>query len=671
MNLSENTANLNRVEAAGGRYRADIDGLRAIAVLPVVLYHFGVAPFSGGFVGVDIFFVISGFLITQLIHAEMRESRFSIVGFYERRVRRIFPALFAVLAATAIASYVWLFPSDFKNYADSLLGTAVFGSNFVFWSEAGYFDAAATLKPLLHTWSLAVEEQFYLIFPLILFFAAKASRRVLLLIVAAIFVVSLVASIWATHKAPDSAFYLLPFRMWELLLGSLLALGEWPVPGGRAGREFAGVAGLALIGIAVFTFTGETLFPGAAALLPCVGAGLIIWSGAGGGTITAAFLSTRPMVWTGLISYSLYLWHWPLVVFARYDAFTALPAWETALLIAASIALAALSWRFVEQPFRGRHSFASRRMVFQLGGVSMAGAIAIGFAIVVLSGVPSRFDAHTRAILAVADENVNATSGCFNNPLDAIKAGKLCVVGAKNKPPSFIMWGDSHAGMLEPLVADLMAGRGRAGLYAGRNTCPPLLRVTVNKSRLCRAHNTAMLKAALDPRITDVVLTANWSRMAEGTVFGDVEAGEVRLADDETREDGIAANHPAFARGLERTISALVKAGKHVVIIASVPEIGWRVPETYAHIVATGSGFDIRPTHQAVRARQRFVNDQFERMRERYGVTVVYPDRILCANRCAIAKDGMPFYRDHHHLTLVGAELLRASVAAALADRTP
>src|SRR5271170_3095038 len=306
------------------RYRPEIDGLRALAILPVLLFHYRVSPFRGGFVGVDVFFVISGYLITQLIEAERREGRFSIARFYERRVRRIFPALFVMLTAATIAAAFILFPVDLVRYANSLLATAGFAANFEFWREAGYFDVAAAEKPLLHLWSIAVEEQFYLVFPALLLLFQ--SRRVAITL--AIFVLSFAFAVWGVIHAPSAAFYLLPGRAWELMLGALLALHAVPFIERRWIREALAVTGIALIAIAVFGYSKDTPFPGAAALLPCLGAALVIYSSVPGITSASAVLSLPPLVFVGRISYSLYLWHWPLYVFARYFSFRDPPPGE-------------------------------------------------------------------------------------------------------------------------------------------------------------------------------------------------------------------------------------------------------------------------------------------------------------------------------------------------------
>jgi len=264
-------------------YRADIDGLRALAVLPVVFFHARLGPFTGGFVGVDVFFVISGFLITQLIVADVDRDRFSLRHFYERRVRRLFPALFAMLAVALLAAALLFLPADFRTFGRNVVGATLFVSNIFFWLQSNYFDGPAEIKPLLHTWSLAVEEQFYIVFPLLLVWLLKRRRESVVAVIAAVAVASFVASVVAVARDASTAFYLTPFRIWELMIGSLLALGAVPpLRTPREGEVAAGL-GLALFLAAVVGFTEMTIFPGSTALLPVLGAALIIHAGSAGG----------------------------------------------------------------------------------------------------------------------------------------------------------------------------------------------------------------------------------------------------------------------------------------------------------------------------------------------------------------------------------------------------
>jgi peptidoglycan/LPS O-acetylase OafA/YrhL len=653
--------NFNRSEAAGGHYRPDIDGLRALAVLPVVLYHYRLPGFSGGFVGVDIFFVISGFLITSLIHAEMGEGRFSILRFYERRIRRIFPAIFALLAAVTVVALVLLFPRDLLQYARSLIATTLFASNIEFWQRAGYFDTAADLKPLLHTWSLAVEEQFYLVWPAILFASRRAGPRLLLLIVCAILLLSLAESEREVAQAPTAAFYLLPSRMWELMLGAVLAVAQLRAPQSAVtGNVIAGL-GLTLIAWAVCSYGPDTPFPGLAAIPPCLGAALLIYTGENRALFATRALSVAPLVFIGLISYSLYLWHWPLYVFAKYYASAPLGAGETLALILMSGSLAWLSYRFVEQPFRQRKDLFHGRRLFALAGAAMSIAIVVGIAIAAGKGLPQRYPADVRMLLAGANDREHRRGHCFNLTAAQVREGRLCRIGDPTAKIDFVFWGDSHADALLPAVEDAAKARHRAGLFASRSACPPLIgveRVDVAGGN-CRAFNDEVMKAIAASNIAEVVIAARWARDAEGTGYGDETETTAFLADDHSRQRSVAEDRAVFARGLERTIDALVRAKKKVVIVGPVPEVSRYVPEALAKVKYFGLKDDVRPTTEEFRRRQAFVLQSLARVAKTYPLTILYPDRELCADgSCAVEADGRSLYVDTNHLSAFGARRL-------------
>lgn len=325
------------------RYRPDIDGLRAVAVLAVVLFHAGISSISGGFVGVDVFFVISGFLITTIIVKEIRRGDFSLTVFYERRIRRILPAFFVVMLFSAVVAYSLLLPQDFENFGKSLVAASLSVSNLLFWRESGYFDSTAELKPLLHTWSLGVEEQFYLFFPLLLMFIARFFKQRWTLWIVLIAFSSLLLSAWGAKHQPSATFYLLPTRAWELALGGLLAMGGVPPIHQRFWREIEALLGLGLIVWGISALTPESSFPGLNALYPCLGAALVIHAGSSGPSMVGNVLSWRPLVLIGLISYSLYLWHWPLLVFAKYYLIRPLTTLETSTVVASSFVAAIAS----------------------------------------------------------------------------------------------------------------------------------------------------------------------------------------------------------------------------------------------------------------------------------------------------------------------------------------
>jgi len=358
----------------GEGYRPDIDGLRAMAVLSVLLFHANLGC-PGGFVGVDMFFVISGFLIFQLIFEELNSRTFSLIAFWERRIRRILPALVTVVLAVLVAGWFIFLPDDFQKLGKSAIAQATLSSNYFFYEQwlegAGYFAPALDPKPLLHTWSLAVEEQFYILFPLILMLAARSRRRPFAETMLIIAIGSFALSVYGSFQLPAATFYLLPTRAWELLLGALLFLMHGKITTNRWLEEAAGWVGLILIVGSIFFYDAFTRFPGRAALPPCLGTALLIFSSETRLSRVGRFLAWKPIVFIGLISYSLYLWHWPLLVFSKYPANT--QSWKmSSLLLLASFVLAILSWKFIETPFRKRWVFPKRSQIFWLAGLSTA-----------------------------------------------------------------------------------------------------------------------------------------------------------------------------------------------------------------------------------------------------------------------------------------------------------
>lgn len=382
-------------------YRREIDGLRAVAVMPVVFFHAGFDAFSGGFVGVDVFFVISGYLITSILVDELSRDSFSIVRFYERRARRILPALVFVMLCCIPFAWFWMLPDSLLEFGNSLGAVSLFVSNFLFWQEIGYFAAAAEEKPLLHTWSLAVEEQYYLLYPLLLAVVWRWKRQWLVgtLVVGA--VGSLILAELGTRYRPDAAYYLAPFRAWELLVGSLIAC--WHAREGTEirGSEWGASLGVIALLLAIVLYDRQTPFPGLYALLPVLGTALVIHC-ATTTTTVGRWLGVPLLVGIGLISYSVYLWHQPLYAFARIRSLGPPSDALFALLAGLSMLLGWLSWRFVEKPFRHRAGF-SRRAIFGMSGFAILVALGLALLIHVSDGVPNRFKSDADIAMSMAD----------------------------------------------------------------------------------------------------------------------------------------------------------------------------------------------------------------------------------------------------------------------------
>jgi peptidoglycan/LPS O-acetylase OafA/YrhL len=639
------------------RYRADIDGLRAVAVVAVIFYHFGVPGFSGGFVGVDVFFVVSGFLIASLIDSEIREGRFTLVHFFERRIRRIFPALVVLLLVVSILAYFELFPHTYKAFGRSITATSFLLSNVEFWREgAVYFAPPSTQKPLLHTWSLAVEEQFYLLFPALLMLLARYPRQRTIVTLQGIILASLSLSIWSSSALAQAGFFLFPSRIWELLLGALIAVRAVPTVTSGKASDLLSALGVAMILWSVVFFTTDTPFPGIAALVPCVGTGLIIFAGLDDEPAVSRMLRIRPLVFFGLISYSLYLWHWPLYVFATYHLDRSLSAAESAGVIAVSIAIAACSWRYVEQPFRRPSGLASRRHVFLQAAAATSIFAISGIAIYIWNGFPQRYSPDVQAVLAPKMDR--PSTGCDSGQGEQTIFGLTCKVGRLDPPATFLVWGDSHADVLVPGIARAASLIGYSGLVVVSGACPPLLDYVVG--RQCRQRNDAMLHFIQMRQFNTVILGAHWTAYAERTYFDRGELRSLRYGQDsESAELSFEESRRAFARSLNRTVTALHANGLRVIIIGQIPEVGVDVPMTLARNRMRGLSEDLGPTLAQFEARNRFVLDTF---RSLDGMAdFIYPHRMLCPKlRCAVMLNGRPLYLDGTHLTRFGAESISA-----------
>ncbi|GAA0542467.1 peptidoglycan/LPS O-acetylase OafA/YrhL [Rhizomicrobium palustre] len=639
-------------------HRHDIDALRAIAVLLVIAYHFGLSQLSGGFVGVDIFFVISGFLIGGILDRELAEGRFSLTRFYERRVRRIFPALFAVLGASAVAASLWLFPADFQRFAESVGAAALFWSNIFFNATAGYWDVAASSKPLLHTWSLAVEEQFYLVFPLVLFAIRKWSLSRRAAVLGVLGVASFVASVWAVKADPTGAFYLAPYRFWEFLIGAGLAIAPDVFARLKGWSDAAALAGLVMIVVAALTLTPGANFPGLGAVLPCLGAALLIAAGPENSVSRA--LSWRPIAFIGLISYSLYLWHWPIWVFANHLLARAPTPLETAGLVALTLAASVLSWRFIEQPFRAKDA-VSRKPLFAMAAAAMALLCIFAGVGITTNGLPGRFDSKIVAIAAQQAPRDAVRDHCFGIKPEDVSVHRLCGIGEERQPASFVLWGDSHAEAIEPAIADIAKRHNRRGLFAGSPSCVPLVGVDRYDVPACRAFNDRVLAMILRHKeITTVILMARWGKAAQGTAYGNEGNGFVAIGDDEAHAQAPAENAPIFARGLKRTVDALRAGGKQVLLVGPVPEIGWTVPQVLARLAQEHrEHVVVSPPAKKFYEREAEVLPLFHAMAEQQGVSAVFPHDYLCkSGRCAVRKEGIPLYKDEHHLSDYGAKKL-------------
>jgi hypothetical protein len=556
------------------KYRAEIDGLRALAVLPVILFHAGFETFSGGFVGVDVFFVISGYLITTIILAELEKGSFSLVNFYERRARRILPALFLVMFECIPLAWMLLNENEYKDYSQSLLSVVFFASNILFWLKSGYFDTAAELKPLLHTWSLAVEEQYYLLFPLFLMFFWRFGKHWMLVTVGALFVASLAFAQWAVLTYPAAAFYLLPSRGWELLMGAIVAF-YLPKANqndfGRVAREVYGGLGIALIVYSVFVFNKSTPFPGFYALVPTLGAALIL-SFANQTTAVGKFIGNRAFVGIGLLSYGAYLWHQPLFVFARHLELSRQSNTIFLVLTGLTFILAYISWKFVEAPFRSKQK-VNRSQIFKFAVIGSSLLAVLGCYGYKGNEIFDRLGDAEKRISNMFIQNrsvVNEPSSERVVPVDN--------VALKLTDRNFIVIGDSHARHLVPGLSSITTGTVQDAHFP---TCLPFRNIDVSNiwsapGNCVREINNRLDKIMRDDPEAVIILSSMGPVYLDGVSSkGRIEGRVSRLVVELITDKSISDRYEVYKIGLRQTLWELSKLSKaRVVFSFDVPELG-------------------------------------------------------------------------------------------------
>lgn len=646
-------------------YRPDIDGLRALAVTSVVVFHAVHWLLPGGYVGVDVFFVISGFLIGGIIDREVGNGSFRFAHFYARRARRILPALFALVIATCIAGLLILSARELREMSVEAATALVGVSNFKFWLRNDYFAAAAPLVPLLMTWSLGVEEQFYLLFPGLLLLLRRRSARVRLVAIALLSAVSLLLSVRLTATAPWAAFYLLPTRAWEMGAGALLAIGlAARLPDApnltRRVQDGLGMLGLVLIGIALVAFDeAKTPFPGIAALLPVVGTLALL--AARDGWVNRHLLSARPVVAIGLVSYSWYLWHWPMMAFAHNASDTA-PSDRVMVVIAVlSLGMAYLSWRFVERPFR--YAAVSSPVTLRRFGLALVVLAGAASALFVLHGVPQRLSPVARTGDILAKLGSGDCQAGFGQT--ALREDEACMPRQGPEPIIAVM-GDSHANALGFGLAGIAAERGYRLWQVEKSACFPLLGVTTAQERLprhseqCATFLTrAVDRVAREPAVSVVVLAGAWPAV-EDPRFNLVANGQVGAKID-------AAT--ALRVGLSAMVARLQGAGKRVILIGDVPHFGAFHPLRHAFNMAIPARRDLyRMVDPAPidgdllpldRLDTRFAQSKaFVRaLAARTGAGYVDIAEQLCTPAgCRHALNGVPLFVDVSHLSKLGSE---------------
>lgn len=627
--------------------------------------------------GVDIFFVISGYLITTIIVQDIQNKRFTVRKFYERRVRRIFPALFFVILCCIPAFWFIMLPQQFEDFSQSMIATSLFVSNIFFWRESGYFAPETELMPLLHTWSLAVEEQYYLFFPLMCMVVLKKWRlKQLLVITIVVLLISFLLCEIASWNYPRANFYLAPTRIWELFTGSVCAyllLSRPPM-----NSVLLAAAGLGMIGISVFWFDEFIVFPSFYTLVPVIGTAMVILFSSQKNAV-GRLLSVPVLVGIGLISYSAYLWHQPVFAFFRILSFTWPTAMQMAILTGCTFGLAYLSWKWVEQPFRRSDAklFPNRNHLFSASAVVTSLFVAFGLVGYLTGGLPDRID-HGRIaeIMAYKDFTYPNRDRCYLERLETPSDSDIvdCTLNP-DQPVDVILIGDSHADSLSYALKTRLSEQGINLSAVAIESCPPAIGVVRFVPYYnCHSKMSALLKNVIDSDASLIFLHARWSYYSSETVFDngvggfDGEGGKLHLIQNSQPYESVVAAYRDF-------VMRLVQNNKRVVVIYPVPEAGWDVPHLLAKMRLRGVDIKRRLSipYSAVERRNAEVTSAFDSISSAQVIRVL-PEHIFCdvsSDQCyQVSEDGTPYYRDPDHLSSFGAAMLADHIAETLKTTT-
>jgi peptidoglycan/LPS O-acetylase OafA/YrhL len=602
-------------------YRPDIDGLRAVAVSAVVFNHMGIQQWSGGFFGVDIFFVISGYLISGLIVTRLKEDRFSILDFYRRRCRRILPALVVMMVGILPFAYNSFLPPELEDFSKTLISAALGLSNFYFFKHSGYFDAESAASPLLHTWSLGVEEQFYFLFPALSIIIYRLAPARLFSGYVLLFFISLACCVLTVfNNHPAAAFYLLPSRAWELALGAIISFERLPSITNPRIRTAAALFGAVLIATSFFAMSARTPYLGIAAIVPCLGCALLIVANKSGGSVVATALSAKAPTFIGRISYSLYLWHWPILVFSRLRLQSPFDALDEGLMIAATLLAATVSWKFVETPFR-KATFP-QRSIFRLSFAAITSVLVIAFYAYISDGLRNRFpkDVADLASFMHYDARSQSREGrCFVT--DSMTYDRSYCLSRDSYRQNFLVVGDSHA-------AHLWYGLSKVFqtinfMQATASSCPPTMAHQQSISGRCRELTDFIFgDFLLHEPVDGVVLYAAWDNY-------DISQ-------------------------LPQAIDIAKKNARLVILLGPMVQYDQGLPKILANALLSGNP-DLPFSHRKMENLD--IDRRMAELAAQKSIGYISFFQLLCdANSCeTVNSDGTPLLYDYGHLTSEGA----------------
>ena len=646
-------------------YRPEIDGLRAFAVLPVILYHAGFKSFSGGYVGVDIFFVISGYLITNIILQEISNNNFRLKNFWERRARRILPALFFIMLISIPFSLLFMMPNDVVQFFESLMSISIFSSNFYFMFKSGYFETTTQLKPLIHTWSLSIEEQYYFIFPIFFVFAWKYFKSFTLPFLIIIFIFSLGLSHWASLYKPHIAFYLMPTRAWELLLGVFCSYYFFYYNKNFISKNYINkkvknalsFLGFVLIILSILIYSDTTPFPGFYALLPTIGTLLIIIF-CDTKTFLYKFLCQKFFIGIGLISYSAYLWHQPLFSFLKYKNIPETNSLSLMIVILLTLPLSYLTYQFIEKPFRNK-KFLNTNKIFSLAVIFSIFFLVIGYYGHKKEGFPNRLNSFQANLFKDAtDTFIN----CKNKNLKNIHINEICIVGNNKNDIDYAIIGDSHAQMMAPPIIKIGKSKGKRTAVMVKGGCPPIQDVLIargnSKIGVCKDLADVQYEFIKKNNIKIVFLISRWSLYLDKKDFNN-EKNAYFIITKKNKTQSINYTRMNFIKYLNKSIKKYKDIGVRVVLIEQIPVQKINPVKNIINIDAKNMK-DIYEKNSVEKIKSYqyllYSNTLIKEIAKLNKIESIDLSNNLCGNyTCSLIKDNRLIYREQSHLNKYGA----------------
>lgn len=659
-------------------YRPDIDGIRAIAVLSVVVFHLNEHLLPGGFVGVDIFFVISGYLISKILKNELEKNTFSIWNFYDRRIRRIFPALVVMTIATTAACYLLLLPDSFLHFGRSLAAMGVFSTNILFFLQHGYFAGPSELKPLLHTWSLSVEEQFYLIYPIFLLVFVKRSKGILIFTLVAITCISYGINEYLTDISPAASFYLPIARAWELLAGALIAFTPREHRFNKIQTNLLFILGLSLIVFSLFYINPQSRFPGTIVLLPVLGTCMLLLTGSSKYSYANILIGNKPFVFIGKISYSLYLYHWPVLVLLNYYLVRNLNFVESVTVLFLLVIVSYLSYRFIENPFRQRERIQPK-YIFSGSMAFLALCISLGALFSTSRGLPERFDP---SIVKLTEKAKNPWRGkCLAKTADDITADEYCVHGNRENINIAVI-GDSHADALIPAILESIDLDSNGIAVFTKKSCRPFYdakNISVKYLKNLPTHSSDIGSSQSNGlnyqcgrfmeetymkveelNIDHVILHGRWSLQYFGTR---PKSAAICYYDKKHPFCSLDNNKNLFLEHLSTTLDSFIS--KSVTLIGPVPSYPYEVPEALGRARLFGNlpTNDLQYTFRGLEVDREIQNLTGK---SQNAVYVSIYEELCSESDCTREGNGRSYYNDSNHLSTHGGMVLTRKIAASL-----